>query len=84
MDIVYSSQAKKDLAYWKKVNPKLLERINQLLEDIQLHPKSGIGKPEALRFQQSGYWSRRIDREHQLVYKVSGGRLYVVQCRYHY
>jgi len=84
MEIVFTSRAQEDLLYWKKNNPKIVERINSLLADIQLHPCSGIGKPEALRFEKSGYWSRRIDQEHHLVYKLHENCIYVAQCRYHY
>lgn len=84
MDIIYTSQAKQDIAYWEGVNPKIVKRINQLLNDIKTHPFAGIGKPEPLKFERSGYWSRRIDQTHRLVYKVSGGKVYIAQCRYHY
>lgn len=84
MQVVYSTRAEEDAAYWKKSNSKILKRIDSLLADIQLHPYIGIGKPEPLRFEKSGYWSRRIDTEHRLVYKVANNKIYVVQCRYHY
>lgn len=84
MNIVYTHLAKEDLSFWKKHNPKFVDRINQLINDIIKHPFTGLGKPEPLRFEKKGYWSRRIDREHRLVYKVFDGQLYIVQCRYHY
>lgn len=84
MNIVYASQAQEDIEFWEKNNPKLLKRITQLLKDIKAHPFSGIGKPEPLRFKNTGYWSRRIDQEHRLVYKVVENTVYVAQCRYHY
>lgn len=84
MQIVYSTRAEEDRKYWKKSNPKILKRINVLLANIKLHPYTGIGKPERLRFEKSGYWSRRIDAEHRLVYKVVDDKIYVAQCRYHY
>lgn len=84
MRIVYASQAKEDRDYWEKNNSKLLRRIDLLLADIQIHPFTGIGKPEPLRFKYQGYWSRRINQEHRLVYKVVEETIYVAQCRYHY
>lgn len=84
MDIIYTQKAKEDRAYWEKYNPKILERIDQLIKAIQENPFSGIGKPEPLKFEKSGYWSRRIDQEHRLVYKVAQDKLYIAQCRYHY
>ncbi len=84
MEIIYASQATEDRVYWKKYNPKLDKRIDQLLADIQKHPFKGIGKPEPLKFKYSGYWSRRINQEHRLVYKVVDEEIYIAQCRYHY
>jgi toxin YoeB len=81
---VYSSQAKEDRAYWEKYNPLILKKIDTLISDIQKQPCAGLGKPEALRFQWSGYWSRRINHEHRLVYKVVDTQIYIAQCRYHY
>lgn len=84
MDIIYTTHAKEDYDYWKKHDPKMLLRIHKLLEAIQDDPFHGIGKPEPLRFNRSGYWSRRIDRNHRLVYKIVNQTLYIAQCRYHY
>ncbi len=84
MEPIYSSKAKEDRNYWATSDKKILKRIDKLIADIQLHPYSGLGKPEPLKFELSGYWSRRIDQEHRLVYKVVAGQLYIVQCRYHY
>ena len=86
MEIVFLPQADADLEYWKSVgNERILKRIRDLLEDIQLHPFSGIGKPEALK-KTNGKWSRRITDEHRLIYSVSSGRIYVyvISLRYHY
>jgi len=63
---------------------KVLKRINRLIKEIKRNPFEGIGDPEPLKHNWSGYWSRRIDREHRLVYKVNDANLIVVQCRYHY
>lgn len=84
MEVIYSTHAQEDYLFWKKNNPQMIKRINKLLTDIQLHPHKGLGKPEALKFEKSGYWSRRMDHEHRLVYKIANNAIYVVQCRYHY
>jgi toxin YoeB len=84
VEVIYTSRASEDLQYWTKNNPKLLTKINQLIAAIQTDPLTGIGKPEALRFEKTGYWSRRINQEHRLVYKVVKNKLYIAQCRYHY
>lgn len=84
MEVVYASRAKEDNNYWKKANPKIHDRIEKLIADIKRHPYSGLGKPEPLKFEKSGYWSRRINMEHRLVYKVAEGKIYIAQCRYHY
>ena len=84
MKIIYTTHAKADRDYWLKHNQKILEKIDKLLLDIIAHPFEGIGKPEPLKFQQTGYWSRRINQEHRLVYKIADKKVYVAQCRYHY
>ena len=84
MQVIYAGSAKEDRDYWEETDLKIVERIDQLIADIKAHAFTGIGKPEPLRFEKSGYWSRRITREHRLVYKVVEGRLYIAQCRYHY
>lgn len=80
----WASQAWQDYRYWQSRDKKTLKRINTLIKDIQRQPFEGLGDPEPLRHQWSGYWSRRIDREHRLVYKVSDSAIVIVQCRYHY
>ncbi len=87
MEIVLLSQAERDLAYWKKSgNKQIMNRITALLKDIALHPYTGIGKPEALKYQLSGYWSRRINSEHRIIYAVHDDivTVYVLSMRYHY
>ena len=84
MEIIYAKRALEDREYWVKNNPKLLARIDQLIASILKTPFSGIGKPEPLRFEKTGYWSRRINQEHRLVYKIAKNKLYIAQCRYHY
>jgi toxin YoeB len=72
------------MEYWKTHDVRLLQKIETLIADICNHPFTGIGKPEPLKFQFSGYWSRRINKTHRLVYKVHEDTVYIVQCRYHY
>lgn len=84
MDVIWSTQAAKDLAFFKSSDPKIYRRIKQLLGSVQATPFSGIGSPEPLRYELSGYWSRRINREHRLVYKVTDDTITIAQCRYHY
>ncbi|MFV5687477.1 Txe/YoeB family addiction module toxin [Flavobacterium sp. ZT3R25] len=72
MQIVFTPKAKKDLDFWiKSGNKNILHKITDLIEDIQLHPFEGIGKPEQLKHQLSGKWSRRINQEHRIIYKVT-------------
>ena len=84
MIISWAEKAWEDYLYWQVNDKKNLQRINLLIKEIKRHPFSGIGDPEPLRHNWSGYWSRRIDRENRLVYKHSEDIITVVQCRYHY
>ncbi|WP_376694686.1 Txe/YoeB family addiction module toxin [Wenzhouxiangella sp. EGI_FJ10305] len=84
MKICFHANAWADYLYWQKADPKKLKRINELIRAIQRDPFQGIGKPEPLRGNWSGFWSRRIDRVHRLVYAVEGDKLFVAQCRFHY
>ena len=84
MILSWADGAWQDYLYWQGRDKKKLKRINMLIKDITRNPFEGIGAPEALKHNWSGYWSRRIDREHRLVYKVADGHLYIAQCRYHY
>lgn len=84
MKLTFSSKAWEDYLYWQKTDKKLLRRINTLIKDIQREPYDGIGKPEPLRHSLSGYWSRRINDEHRIVYKVAEEQLLIAQLRYHY
>ena len=87
MEIVFLKQALLDREYWKKSgNAKIQKRITALLNDIKQHPFSGIGKPEPLKHNMQGLWSRRINAEHRLVYEVSDDIIYVyvLSMRYHY
>lgn len=88
MKLTFSSHAWDEYLYWQAEDAKLLERVNALLKDCMRDPFRGTGKPEPLSGQLSGWWSRRINREHRLVYRVTGSgdaqALEVAQCRYHY
>ena len=77
-------QAWGDYLYWQSHDKKTLKKINNLLKDINRSPFKGIGSPEPLKHDLSGYWSRRITLEHRLVYRVENGLIKVLQCRYHY
>jgi toxin YoeB len=82
--ICFHFHAWADYLHWQKADPKRLKRINELIRAIQRNPFRGIGKPEPLRGNWSGFWSRRIDREHRLVYAVENDILLIAQCRFHY
>jgi toxin YoeB len=82
--LIFSEQAWDDYLYWQKTDKKLLERINALVKDISRSPFEGIGKPEPLKNALSGYWSRRINDEHRIVYKIADGSMLIAQLRYHY
>ena len=84
MKILFSEQAWEDYQYWLATDKKLLKRINQLIRETCRDPFQGIGKPEPLRHLLKGYWSRRINEEHRMVYRVNGDTLYLAQLRYHY
>jgi len=82
--LIFAEPAWEDYLYWQKTDKKLLERINTLIKDISRTPFTGIGKPEPLKNALSGYWSRRINDEHRIVYKISDGSMFIAQLRYHY
>jgi toxin YoeB len=84
MRLVFTESAWSDYLWFQERNRKLLKRINALIKDVLRSPYEGIGKPEALKGNLSGYWSRRINDEHRLVYAVKAGDLVVIACRYHY
>jgi len=88
MHVKWASKAAEDFQYWKKNDPQNVERIRRLIKSIQETPFQGLGKPEPLRNNWAGYWSRRITGEHRLVYKVDGispnDVLTIAQCRFHY
>jgi len=82
--LIFSEQAWDDYLHWQKMDKKLLERINVLIKGISRSPFEGIGKPEPLKNALSGYWSRRINDEHRIVYKITDGSMFIAQLRYHY
>ena len=87
MEIIFLGQAEKDREYWKKSgNKAIMNKITALLKDIAEHPYTGIGKPEPLKYELAGYWSRRINSEHRIVYSVDEEvvRVYVLSIRYDY
>ena len=82
--ITFSKNAWEDYLFWQAEDRKILKKINTLIKDIQSTPYSGIGKPEPLKYDLAGLWSRRIDHEHRLVYQVNENELLIYSCRYHY
>ena len=84
MKVQFTERGWADYLYWQEEDKKVLARLNALIKDCQRSPFSGIGKPEPLRNELAGWWSRRIDQEHRLVYQMRGDQLIVGQCRYHY
>jgi len=82
--LIFSENAWDDYQYWIKTDKKILKRVNTLIQDIQRSPSSGIGKPEPLKHGLSGYWSRRINDEHRIVYKAADDSIFIAQVRYHY
>ena len=84
MRLIWDDNAWEDYVYWQTQDRKVLRRINLLIADILRNGNTGIGKPEPLRYDFAGYWSRRITDEHRLVYKIADGDGRIAACRYHY
>jgi len=84
MKLIWSNNAWEDYLFWQEQDKKILKRINELIKAIQREAFKGIGDPEPLKHNWKGYWSRRINREHRLVYKFQQDELWIAQCRYHY
>lgn len=84
MDLFWDSNAWDDYVFWYETDKAILRKINTLIKDCQRHPFSGLGKPEPLKQNLAGFWSRRINSEHRLVYKAENNVLYIAQCRYYY
>ena len=84
MKIVFHPNGWEDYLYWQQTDKQTLKRINTLIKEIERNPFEGIGKPEALKFDLGGFWSRRIDGEHRLVYGIKDDEVHILACRYHY
>ncbi len=84
MKIVFTQEAWEDYLYWQTQDKKILKKINTLIKDIAREPFGGLGKPEPLKYDFAGYWSRRITGEHRLVYEIYEDNMIIVVCRYHY
>lgn len=85
MEVVYKDKAIEDIKFWKKSGQKNIQsRITKLIEDIQLHPQTGLGNPEPLKYELSGLWSRKIDKGNRLIYEFSENNLHVISLRGHY
>lgn len=84
MNLSFHPQAWDDYQYWQQTDKQILRKLNQLIRDMQRDPVDGIGKPEQLKQNLSGYWSRRITEEHLIVYRVEDDHLIIAQCRGHY
>ncbi|WP_298707689.1 Txe/YoeB family addiction module toxin [Chitinophaga sp.] len=84
MELAWQTHAREDYLYWQQQDKKVLERINELIKDALRSPFKGMGKPEPLKGDLAGFWSRRITDEHRLVYIVRDKRLHIIQCWLHY
>ncbi|MBL7111029.1 MAG: Txe/YoeB family addiction module toxin [Bacteroidales bacterium] len=84
MRITFSKNAWEDYVSWQTEDKKILRKINELIKAINRNPFEGIGKPEPLKYDLAGFWSRRIDREHRLIYQVIDNEILIYSCRYHY
>ena len=84
MKLIFSDEAWEDYLYWQEQDRRMVVRINRLIKETMREPFSGTGKPEPLKHALSGFWSRRINEEHRMVYKVEDGALLLAQLRYHY
>lgn len=84
MKLSWSSRAWNDYLFWQKTGKRKLQRINTLIKATLLDPIEGIGSPEPLKHELRGFWSRRIDKEHRLIYSYTEDELLIVACRYHY
>jgi toxin YoeB len=81
---VWDDDAWNDYLYWQDTDRKMVKKINALIKDIERTPFEGLGKPEPLKHTLAGFWSRRIDPEHRLIYRIRDDKLEIAQCRYHY
>ena len=84
MTLRFTAQAMRDFGYWEATDTRLVKKINALLTSIEATPFAGLGKPEPLKNDWSGWWSRRITSEHRLIYRINGGAIEIARCRFHY
>ena len=84
MKYIFVDESWDDYLYWQRTDKKMVTRINDLLKDISRNSYAGIGKPEPLKYKYQGFWSRRIDQEHRLIYQVKGDEILIAKCRFHY
>jgi len=84
MKYIFVDESWEDYLYWQKNNKKYINKINDLLKDISRTPFTGLGKPEPLKHKYKGFWSRRIDKEHRLIYAVKDDEILIAKCRFHY
>lgn len=84
MKYIFVDESWEDYLYWQKTDKKIVKRINYLLRDISRTPFTGIVKPEPLIYKLKGFWSRRIDKEHRLIYRVKDNEILIAKCRFHY
>lgn len=84
MKIVFVDESWEDYLFWQKTDKSKLKKINELIKDIARNPFDGLGKPETLKHRYAGFWSRRIDHEHRLIYRVVEDEIQIAKCRFHY
>jgi toxin YoeB len=84
MKYIFVDESWEDYLYWQRTDMKVLKKINELIKDISRNPHSGLGKPEALKYKYSGWWARRINQEHRLIYQVNDDEILIAKCRFHY
>ncbi|MEG0230841.1 MAG: Txe/YoeB family addiction module toxin [Hafnia sp.] len=84
MNKLFTDESWADYVFWQENDKRFIKRINELIKEIERTPFTGIGKPEPLKHHLSGYWSRRINEEHRIIYRVEEDRMIILSCRYHY
>jgi toxin YoeB len=84
MTLTFTENAWEDYLYWQKTDKKVVKKINDLIKEIQRNPFEGLGRPEQLKYDLAGFWSRRIENEHRFVYQVNENEVLVYSCRFHY
>ncbi|PWD72376.1 Txe/YoeB family addiction module toxin [Pectobacterium versatile] len=84
MKLIWSEEALEDYLYWQDIDKRMVKKINELIKETRRTPFEGKGKPEPLKHNLAGFWSRRITEEHRLVYAITGDAMMIAACRYHY